>query len=938
MGRDLETPEKDHGREEEKHHKPEEIPAEQRPEYVPVEGVSYSFLFFLISGGLLLVTLWSFWDDEFSRRGFKKYQDIYSQSEYYKARDEWKKASEQIAAKEKEILASLHQESGKLNESPEYQKLATAAREAQVRLNDQLDLKKFSGSRLDEAYYYFKKAQHSGQNVTVEKARVESIQKEIEAFGPIIEKRKEENEQAESKLLQFKANAVKLENELRALTDNRDGLLRKMDYFKPFPFIWRISEIKQTVIPGATRNNFAEIVYKVDRCMTCHLAYDDPHYEKSEQPLKSHPNIDIYIKKHSPGITGCTWCHKGQGAATAPTDDAHGSHHETDQSAGFNEPILKGNFMQSQCRNCHDQVLELPGAVELSKGKKLFLKLGCHGCHIVEGFEDAEKVGPSLTRIAAKVNRTWLYKWIKNPKEYLPKTRMPDFGLDEKDTLAVSAYLLASSDPNYKHPETFKGGDPEKGQKLFESVGCLACHELEGKGEVFGPDLSKVAGKVDPDWLVSWLSNPKEYNDKSRMPDLRLSVEDASDIASYLLRFSKQEHDPEIENKMSSRDLVEQGKVVVRRRGCFACHDIPGMENEGRIAPELSAFGGKQTWELEFGDSHIPHTWEAWARNKLKNPSLYRTERVLDKMPNFHLAPEEIESLLVLLKGFNGQRIPEKYRRVLSEKEQALETGRRLVDKFNCRGCHSIEGEGGLIQKYISGTFGYPPPLDKGPYHVGERIKASWLFSFLKNPTPVRKWVKVRMPTFFFSDKEVRDITAYFEALVVAENRYEPGINVKKQVNSIENGVKIANYMDCGKCHDDGAKGIEFSIAAERLRQDWIPKWIKDTRELIPDTKMPSHFEKKDGKHLIRSQFSKLNSVEGGDVDKIVSNISDFIISYNSAQFDPDLSLGSAEDAGAQDEADEDEASSGKDNSATESKAVKTASKKKSDDEEEEDD
>ena len=76
--------------------------------------------------------------------------------------------------------------------------------------------------------------------------------------------------------------------------------------------------------------------------------------------------------------------------------------------------------------------------------------------------------------------------------------------------------------------------------------------------------------------------------------------------------------------------------------------------------------------ELEFGDSHIPHSWESWAKTKLKKPDSFRTERVLDKMPNFHLAPDEIEALVVLLKGFNGSKIPVKYRKTLSEKETNL--------------------------------------------------------------------------------------------------------------------------------------------------------------------------------------------------------------------------------------------------------------------------
>ena len=126
---------------------------------------------------------------------------------------------------------------------------------------------------------------------------------------------------------------------------------------------------------------------------------------------------------------------------------------------------------------------------------------------------------------------------------------------------------------------------------------------------------------------------------------------------------------------ISNQALIDHGKKVVRTRGCFACHDINGMENEGRIAPELSFFGRKMTSELEYGDSHIPHTWEAWARTKLKKPDSFRTERVLDKMPNFGLAPDEIDALVVLLKGFNGTKIPEQYRKNLSEKEQILENG-----------------------------------------------------------------------------------------------------------------------------------------------------------------------------------------------------------------------------------------------------------------------
>lgn len=889
---------------------------EENNDYVPVEKVSFSFVFFLVSGATLLVTLWAFWDDEFSRRGFKAHQEEYFKAQYARAEGDWKKTDDEISSKVQQINESLDQEQGKLEESDEYQELVDKLLVAEVALGEIKEEKKFTGSRLDEAYYYYKKALHGGQNFDVQIARFESLGKEFKDWDPKVAVKQKAFDHAESNLLKLKVKYVTLEKELKGLTLKQDNVQRTMDYYKPFPFVWRPAEILQTVIPGFGINSFSEIIYRVDRCMTCHISYGDVYYKEFKEPLKTHPNLDILINKHPPGKTGCTWCHLGQGTATAPAEDAHGSHHETDQTAEINEPILHGKMMQSNCRNCHAEVLNLEGAPDLSKGKQLFVKLGCPGCHLADGYSNEAKVGPALMKVASKVNPSWLYRWVKNPKGYLPNTRMPGFSFNDKDALAVTAYLLAASDKAYKPFYKFSAGDAENGKKQFESVGCQACHTLNGKGEEFGPDLSNIASKVNADWLVSWVGNPGHYNAKSQMPNLRLTEEQATDIATYLMQFGKPKHITGIEERVNHPKMVEYGKTVVRKRGCFACHDIKGMENEGRIAPELSSFGRKLILELEFGDSHVAHTWESWVRTKLKKPNSFRTERVLDRMPDFHLAEDEIDALVVLLKGFNGTNVPVKFRKILTKKEQILETGRRLIEKYNCKGCHHVEGEGGRIQKYIKATSQYPPPLDHGSYHVGERIKSSWVYSFLDNPIPVRTWLKIKMPTFNLSDQEVRDFTAYFEALAPLENQYEAGVNVEKDEKIVQTGSSMVNYMDCGKCHDDGAKGIDFSVASNRLRQNWIPKWLKNTREMIPWTKMPSHWDKKGDEYLVPTKFGDLKTV--GNVDEQTNTIKDFIVAYNTAEIDFDLVLGEEassdageggdeDEAGAEDEADEEE-------------------------------
>jgi len=338
------------------------------------ETTSYSFLYFLVAGATLFVTLWAFWDDEYTRRGYKEFQDVFFKEQYVRAETEYKTNTEKILAKEQEITASIASEEQKMADSDEYQELADVAWESQNRLDEVNEEQKFAKSHLDEYYYYYKKAMHEGKNFEVQLAKVHDTEKEIQEFNPVIAELKLKRDEAEENLLKFKAKKENLEKELAKLVGDIQILEGRMDYYKPLPFFWRPAEILQTVIPSYGKNNFQEITYKVDRCQTCHIAYDDAYYENFEHPLKSHPHVDLYIKKHDPLVTGCTWCHKGQGTATAPAEDAHGSHHEMDQSTGINEPILLGNFMQANCRNCHAPQVELEGAPILSKGKKLFIK------------------------------------------------------------------------------------------------------------------------------------------------------------------------------------------------------------------------------------------------------------------------------------------------------------------------------------------------------------------------------------------------------------------------------------------------------------------------------------------------------------------------------------------------------------------------------------
>ncbi len=77
----------------------------------------------------------------------------------------------------------------------------------------------------------------------------------------------------------------------------------------------------------------------------------------------------------------------------------------------------------------------------------------------------------------------------------------------------------------------------QKGQELYQSTGCAACHKINGQGGVAGPDLSNEGSKGrSADWLVTQTRNPKANNPASIMPPYpALSQEQLENLAAYLL-------------------------------------------------------------------------------------------------------------------------------------------------------------------------------------------------------------------------------------------------------------------------------------------------------------------------------------------------------------------------------------------------------------------
>ena len=54
---------------------------------------------------------------------------------------------------------------------------------------------------------------------------------------------------------------------------------------------------------------------------------------------------------------------------------------------------------------------------------------------------------PSLSYIADKTTREWIYVWLKDPQAYATTATMPNFKLSDDDARDISAFLIANSTP-----------------------------------------------------------------------------------------------------------------------------------------------------------------------------------------------------------------------------------------------------------------------------------------------------------------------------------------------------------------------------------------------------------------------------------------------------------------------------------------------------------
>jgi len=869
-----------------------------KPKKIEPEKASRSVLFLLSSVLLLATGIWAVWNDNISRRPWKYFQHEFREIEYERAVEALEAEEVRLAenAEYQKAVAELETARQRLHEGELAQRIA--AREAELAdLTARIDVVdldvRFVKSELEEAWYEYDHAKETGGATEAKRAHVDELEEHRLEAQAELDELTAQRATLEDAIKQLHADVTTVEDRLAALAAERTKLEQQLDGLLvhvggPIRML-KVPRIEQSILEEFDRNAYNQPVARVDRCVSCHIGINRSGYEDAPQPYTTHPDRELLLGKHLPEKFGCTPCHDGQGPAVNSVAQAHGN------VIFWEHPLLHGDEIQARCDGCHASVQGLPHADRIADGRELFEQLGCHGCHLVTGYGELPKVGPYLRRIAAKVDPSWLTRWVTNPHVYRPHSRMPNFLFSPEEGTAVAAYLLQVSAEESeawleRHPEPL-GVDPTDaalvaaGEELADSVGCRGCHAFAadergpqlGQDKDVAPNLATVAEKTGARWIYHWLKDPRHYSPVSKMPSLRLSDAEARALTAYLL--TRGGPQPEPAERLAALDTDEagaQGEKLVRKYGCAGCHDIPGMENESRIGVELSTFEAKPLEELFFGERQdVPHTWYDWTFHKIKTPRTYATERIEQVMPQFDLAEADIEALIVFLAGRNDHVVPARYRyKAEDDAQQTIVEGQRLLAHYNCRGCHEIEQEGGFVRARYEETPSFAPPVLNGE---GAKVQPDWLFGFLKQPVTIRPWLAIRMPTFNLSDEETSTLVRYFGATAELE---VPFVHVNANAIPPEHvaaaRLLLSNdYFACFSCHVRGDAKPEgppegwapdFTMAKSRLNPDWIVRWLHDPQKIQPGTKMPSFYP------------GGPDDVLGGSDDRQIEAIRDYLM------------------------------------------------------------
>ncbi len=425
----------------------------------------------------------------------------------------------------------------------------------------------------------------------------------------------------------------------------------------------------------------------------------------------------------------------------------------------------------------------------------------------------------------------------------------------------------------------------------YERAGCYACHVTRGFENLRkpGPILTKIDAKLAPEWVETWLRNPRAvkpttwmprvwYNANSSSPEdaVRNEVEiDA--VVAYLFANTDRY---QLAVPSPPQGNAQRGEEIVRAVGCLGCHVLDESERD--------AAGPRRTFGQPLQNIGSKTSY-AWLYNWVRDPRHYSPGTYMPDLRLTDAQVADVATFLAGLRGTGGDQAQATYDQTavdavlldylrsvmpfaeaqaevvrLDAQAKQLELGRRAINRYGCFSCHDIKG------------FENTQPIGTDLSEAGSKLVSRLDFAFVDIPHTKIEWYetklhdprifdqgrvltpleKLRMPNFDLSDEEVhRLLTAIMSfQREIQPQQAKPAQSARRDF--LVQGRAFVQRRNCVGCHViEGTGGDFLQLVQEpslgpplltptgaRVQHDWLYAFLREPITIRPwlSVRMPS--------------------------------------------------------------------------------------------------
>jgi len=397
--------------------------------------------------------------------------------------------------------------------------------------------------------------------------------------------------------------------------------------------------------------------------------------------------------------------------------------------------------------------------------------------------------------------------------------------------LLPARYIESSCGQCHRAPLT---GTPQlnEGRKLLASSGCVHCHTIklpEGgtlQATDDPPSLLHIADKTTREWIFTWLKDPTAYAVSARMPNFKLSDNDARDISGFLIFNSVASPGDTLALKQKAAADPSAGPSLYGESFCATCHAVQNAAGNlvgGNIGPELTRIGNKAK----------PEWLAAW----VNNPRVYDPGTA---MPHYRFTEEQVAILAGFLQAKNDSDFLANVHLDPATPEQ-IAHGKLLVTEYGCASCHEISG--------IKKPENFAPELTRiGSKPISQLIFVAgmrhalpdYIAGKLRQPRSFAPGLK--MPQYTFTPVQIDALTTALLALNDRSQTLPGTMTVPNVADSTYRPAgkagQLMNDLACFSCHRINGRGSslapDLTWEGSAVQRKWLDDFLRNPNTLRP--------------------------------------------------------------------------------------------------------